>query len=82
MTADPPIRYAGHNLSDPRWGNVVDLVPFNLMLEASAMNQSLPPSMRRPLVAYSRFRPMYNWGEAGIEEQALDRSAWWREGCD
>ena len=52
LRADNPLpRYAGHDWADPKWANVVDMVPFNLMLEATAMNKSLPPHKRRPLVA-------------------------------
>ena len=78
--ANPTPRYSGHNWSSPQWGpRVVDLVPFNLMLSASAMNASLPPHERRPLILYGPFRPMYNWGEAGLEASRLSRGVWWKD---
>ena len=56
---------------------VVDLVPFNVMLARAAMNRSLPPHERRPLIAYSRFRPLYAWGESGSEDGVYDNANWW-----
>ena len=79
--ANPRPRYSGH-----QWGNVskfgigvVDLMPFNLMLSEAAMNPSLPQHARRPLIAYGRFRPMYNFGENGREALHLYRATWWKD---
>ena len=72
--ANPLPRYAGHDWADPKWANVVDMVPFNLMLEASAMNKSLPPHKRRPLVAYSRFRPLYKYAAFGVNAPSSPQS--------
>ena len=76
--ANPKPRYAGHNWS--AWGSrVVDLVPFNVMLARATMNISLPLHERRPLFAYSRFRPLYTWGESGTEDGNYDAALWWKE---